>query len=74
MEINCVAQVKVRKGLSGEESFLKPVFVGLDDLPNELSEPEIKDLIAREVDSQMMRSEDFRLYGKNWEVVDIEHC
>ena len=69
-----MAQVKIRKGLGGDESFIKPVFVGLDDLPDELSDSEIKNLIGREVDSQLSRSDDYPLYGKNWEIVDYEYC
>lgn len=63
--------VRIYKGLSRTESFLKTIFVGLDDIPSEMSENEVRDYATRDAEEQLRKSEDFPLYGENWEIVEV---
>ena len=63
--------VLIYKGLSRTESFQKTIFVGLDDLPADMSDNEIKDYAVRDAEEQLRKSEDFPLYGKNWEIIEV---
>lgn len=60
----------IRKGL-GPESFDKTISIGLDDLPGELSENEIRDMAKAEAESFLYKSEDYYWYGKNWMFKEI---
>jgi hypothetical protein len=72
MMAQLVVEVQIRKGL-GPEMMTKNFDVGFDDLPEETTWSEIKDMARREVESQLMRSEDFPVYGKNWTIVDYHN-
>lgn len=66
-----VVNVLIYKGLSRTDSFPKTICVGLDDLPAELSENEIREYAVRDAEEQLRRTEDFPLYGKNWEIIQV---
>lgn len=74
MLVERVATVRIYKGISRTESRTKSVFVGLDDLPEDISESEINDFVIADVNEQMTRTEDYAKYGKNWEIVDIHNA
>lgn len=62
-------EVRIRKGF-GPDYKIKNIPIGFDDLPDDTSNEEIKDMAKMEVDSLLRSSEDYPLYGKNWEIID----
>ena len=66
-------EFEVRKGL-GPETAIKTVFVGLDDLDPEATEDEIRALAVQDAEEQLSRSEDFRIYGKTWTLLEIHEA
>lgn len=61
----------VRKGL-GPAEFEKTIPVGLDDLPEDINEGDVLIMVRHEAERQLMLSEDYRWYGKNWRLKEIE--
>lgn len=60
----------IRKGL-WPDRFDKNIPVGLDDLPDDLSEPEIRQMAINQAEKQLYNSEDYIVYGKNWVIKQI---
>lgn len=63
----------IRKGL-GPDRTMRTVFVGLDDLPDDVSYSDLRSMIIADAEEQLRGSEDYHLYGKNWEFSDFENC
>jgi len=62
--------VKIRKGL-GPETLTKIFVIILDADPDKIT---ARELIARakaEMDSLLRKSEDYKHYGKNWEILGV---
>jgi hypothetical protein len=72
-EVNYAVHFSIRKGL-GPEFMPRTVFVGLDDIPQDVSDAEVKDMVLRDAESQLMNTEDYPVYGKNWIYRDMEQC
>lgn len=60
----------IRKGL-GPEWVDKVIAVGLDDLPFDLDEDQIKRIAIEEAEKGLYRSDDYNQYGKNWFVKEV---
>lgn len=60
----------IRKGL-GPDWFDKNISVGFDDLPNDLTKYELREMAKIEAESFLYKSEDYFLYGKNWVLKEI---
>lgn len=60
----------IRRGL-GPEWFDKSIAVGLDDLPGDLSEFDLRQMAIREAETQLYLSPDYKSYGKNWLVKEV---
>lgn len=73
MELNYAVHFLIRKGL-GPAFVLRTVFVHLDDVPDDLSDWEIKDLVRGDAEEQLCRTADYPVYGKNWRYADMERC
>lgn len=63
-------EFSIRKGL-GPDFFQKTISIGLDDLPADISEFEVKEMAKQEAERELYNSEDYPWYGKNWAVVNI---
>lgn len=61
----------VRKGL-GPDTSLKTICVGLDDVPEELSFEDIKQMAIADAEHQLRQLPDYQLYRENWTFHDIE--
>lgn len=61
----------IRKGM-GPDSFKKTIFVALDDLEPDMTEQEIKDLAISQAEGELYKNDDYKVYGKNWTLVDFE--
>jgi hypothetical protein len=72
MELNYVVHFSIRKGM-GPEFMPRTVFVGLDDIPNEASDAEIKEMVIADAETQLMQTDDFPVYGKNWIYRDMPY-
>jgi hypothetical protein len=55
----------IRKGL-GPDYMPKVLNVALDDLPEDLTEWEIRDMAKNKAEEYLYNNEDFKHYGKNW--------
>lgn len=66
-----IVSVSIRKGL-GPEWFTKNFSVGFDDLPEETTSYEVRQMAIREVEEKLYGSEDYPRYGKNWVIQDVE--
>lgn len=60
----------IRKGL-GPEWMDKNFVAALDDLPDDLTETEIKVMAVNQIEETLYKSEDYYHYGKNWTVKEI---
>ncbi len=60
-----------RKGINGPK-VPKETEVAFDDIDPETTDLELKRMAEREVDNRFEKSEDFPLYGKFWEITDVE--
>lgn len=69
MFVQLEVEVKIVKGL-GPETLNKNFSVAYDDLPEEISEHEIKQMAKREVEGRLYNSIDYKDYGKNWEIIN----
>lgn len=65
-----VVLFKIVKGL-GPENFEKAITVGFDDIDPETSEAELRQWAIREAEGQLYNSDDFRVYGKNWTLIEV---
>lgn len=63
-------EFSIRKGL-GPDWFDKNISVGLDDLPEDLTDKEIENMAINEAESYLYKSEDYPLYGKNWFIKEV---
>ena len=70
MFVQFQVEVEIRKGLS-EEMITKTFPVSFDDLPNDTSDYEARQMAINEVNTMLYRSEDYRVYGKNWIVTEV---
>lgn len=68
MFVEIEVEVIIRKGL-GPDHFRTCISVGLDDLPEETTRDEIKKMAKAEVDQKLMNTEDYPVYGHNWEIL-----
>ncbi len=60
------------KGLSRVPDY-RNTEVCFDDIDPETTDAELKKMAAHEVDCRFIKcSEDFRIYGKFWDVTDVE--
>lgn len=71
MMIEVTVEVSVRKGL-GPEWAQRFFPFGYDDLPEGTTKAEVQEMARRDVESQLYNSDDYRLYGKNWTIVDYQ--
>lgn len=62
-------EVIIRKGL-GPEYITKNFPYGFDDLPEDTTDFEIKEMAKYQVETYLRNTEDYRAYGKNWEIID----
>lgn len=63
--------VIIRKGL-GPEFMTRNLEVGFDDLDDDISDSQLRQMVASEINTMFRRTDDFPLYGKNWRIVHIE--
>jgi hypothetical protein len=61
----------IRKGL-GPDFVNKTLFVGLDDLPEDLTDSEVQSIAVNQAEERFYKSEDYHLYGKNWYLRHVE--
>ena len=62
--------VYIRKGL-GPGSFEKIFYFGYDDVPQDVEVWQMKQWAHNDAEKELMSSEDYRLYGRNWTIGDI---
>lgn len=62
--------IKLRKGL-GPDWVDKHISVGLDDIPEEMTEVEIRAMVIEVAEEQLYKGEDYQHYGKNWQVLEV---
>ena len=62
---------QIRKGL-GPDMMPKTIFVGLDDLDPEENELTIRKMAIDDAESQLYKTDDYPVYGKNWVFTDIQ--
>jgi len=67
MMIQLEVEVCIRKGL-GPDFIAKNFPVAYDDLPEETTHDEIYQIAKFDVEQVLYKSEDFKEYGKNWEI------
>lgn len=60
-----------RHGINGPTEN-KTTEVAFDDIDPETSDQELRRMAVMEVDQRFEKSDDFPLYGKFWEVTDVE--
>lgn len=63
--------VMIRKGL-GPEFVTRNLEVGFDDLEEDVSDGQLRQMAIAEVDSMLRKSIDYPHYGKNWRITYIE--
>ena len=68
MLIALTVEVSIRKGM-GPDFFLKHFDVAFDDLPNDIDRIEVERMAKMEVEQYLFQTDDYPVYGKNWEVV-----
>ena len=66
-------EVCIVKGL-GPDTFNKVFEVAFHDIEPGTSDYDIKQMAQKEVETKLYKSEDYPLYGKNWEVVGIYYA
>ena len=62
--------VRIRKGL-GPEMFDKILYLGYDDVPDDVEISEMKQWAYKDAIAELRRSDDFHLYGENWIIGEI---
>lgn len=63
-------EVLIRKGL-GPDWIRKNFPVGFDDVPEDLTESDLRQMAIRDVESKLYNSEDYKDYGKNWKIIEV---
>lgn len=66
-----IVHYSFRPGLNGNP-IMKSTEVAFDDIDPETTDDQLKRMAAIEVDQHFERSGDFPLYGKFWEVIEVE--
>ena len=66
-------EVSIRKGL-GPDWITKNFSQAYDDVPEEVTEEEVKSWAINDTEAELYRSEDYKLYGKNWIVQEVYNC
>lgn len=68
MTMQLEVEVAIRKGL-GAQFIHKHFPMGFDDLPQTTTKYEIEQMAKQEVERYLRNTDDYRSYGKNWEIV-----
>lgn len=63
-------EVELRKGL-GPETVTKNIEQFYDDVPEDVPEEEVRQWAINDTNDFMYKSEDYPLYGKNWQVIEV---
>lgn len=63
-------EVELRKGL-GPEWVTRSFAQAYDDVPDEVTEDEVKKWAVADTERQLYNSEDYQLYGKNWIIGEV---
>lgn len=71
MEAYFAVHFILRKGM-GPEHVPHLVNVGLDDIDPGTTEEEIREMVLLDAESQLRKTEDYPVYGKNWIYKDME--
>lgn len=66
------AGVDIYKGTARTERIHKRIEVAFDDLPPDITDEDLKEMVRADVNDQLTRTADFPLYGKNWTINYIE--
>jgi hypothetical protein len=66
-----IVHYQFRKGL-GPEWEPRQTEVAFDDIDPETTDAELIRMAQMEVNTRFERSDDYRLYGKFWEITDVE--
>jgi hypothetical protein len=71
MMVEYAVHVSIMKGL-GPEMMDKIIYIGFDDIDAEVGDDELRRMARTDAERSLYHSEDYKHYGKNWIITEIE--